>query len=196
MGVFGGTFDPPHLGHAIVANDLVERLGLDRLLIVPAPRPPHRGTVLGPDVRLDLVRRVFEDADRIEVSDLEFGRSGPSYAVDTLEEVGRRFPGAELTMVIGVDQLAVIDTWHEWERLPSLARIAVMRREGEDPVLPAGASDFPYIEVEVTRIDLSASGIRDRLARNESIRFLVPESIREHIERAWRERARTQPAST
>jgi nicotinate-nucleotide adenylyltransferase len=196
VGVFGGTFDPPHLGHAIVANDLVERLDLDRLLVVPAPRPPHRGAVLDATTRLELTRAVFEGCERIEVSDLEFGRPGSSYAVDTLQDVRRRFPEADVTMVIGADQLAAIDTWHDWRRLPDLARIAVMHREGEDPKRPDGAGDFPYIAVDVTRIDLSASRIRDRLQRNESIRFLVPESIRGDIERAWREQARTQPAST
>lgn len=196
VGVFGGTFDPPHLGHAIVANDLVEGLDLDRLLVVPAPRPPHRGATLDARTRLELTRAAFAGCERIEVSDLEYGRTGPSYAVDTLLEVRRRYPGADVTMVIGADQFAAIDTWHDWRRLPDLARIAVMRREGEDPELPDGARDFPYIGVDVTRIDLSASRVRDRLQRNESIRFLVPESIREDIERAWRERARTQPAST
>jgi nicotinate-nucleotide adenylyltransferase len=196
VGVFGGTFDPPHIGHAIVAIDLVERLDLDRLLVMPAPRPPHRTSNLSPQTRLTLTRRMFDGIDSIEVSDLEFERSGPSFAADTLEEVVRRSPEADVVLVIGADQLAMIDTWHEWQRLPDLAKVAVMRRDGVDPELPDVAREFAYITVDVTRIDLSASTIRDRLRRGETIRFLVPESIRKDIERAWAEEARAQPART
>lgn len=196
VGVFGGTFDPPHVGHAIVANDLVERLELDRLLVIPAARPPHRETTFPAEVRLALTRRMFEGVAAVEVSDLEFERPGPSFAVDTLAEVSRRFTGGDLTLVIGEDQLAVIDTWHEFRRLPELARIAVMNRSGKVPELPDAAGDMPYITVDVTRIDLSASRIRDRLRHGETIRFLVPESIRKDIERAWSDAARAQQVST
>lgn len=196
VGVFGGTFDPPHVGHAIVATDLVESLRLDRLLVIPAARPPHRDATFDAEARLDWTRRMFAGTDRIEVSDIEFRRPGASYAVDTLEAVSGELPGAELTMVIGEDQLAAIDTWHRWERLPALARIAVMRRGGREPEPPDGAGDFPYIAVDVTRIDLSASRVRERLAKGETIRHLVPESIRNDIERAWSELARGKPTST
>lgn len=195
LGVLGGTFDPPHVGHAIVARDVVEGLELDRLLVVPAPDPPHRSFVLPARTRLALVRRLFEDCLPIEVSDLEFRREGPSYSVRTLETLRERHPGAELVLVIGADQFAVLDTWHEHERLPDLARIAVMRREGETPAPPDGMDPIDYIAVHVTRIDLSASRIRERLRAGKSIRFLVPESIRPDIERAWRDRAVNEPAS-
>jgi nicotinate-nucleotide adenylyltransferase len=194
--VFGGTFDPPHVGHAIVATDLLEGLELDRLLVIPAAQPPHRSFVLPAATRLSLTRRMFEGVAGVEVSDLEFQRDGPSFAVDTLDEIARRFPGAEITLVIGEDQLAVIDAWHDYRRLPELARIAVMKREGKDPAPSDTAGDIPYITIDVTRIDLSASRIRDRLRRGETIRFLVPESIRKDIERAWSESAPAQPTST
>lgn len=196
VGILGGTFDPPHVGHAIVATDLIERLELDLLLVIPAARPPHREAIFSGDDRLGFVRRMFEGVDRVEVSDLEFRRGGPSYAVDTLEALRGRYPGAELILVMGTDQFATIDTWHEFERIPMLARIAVMHREGEEPATPDTAGDLPYIAVDVTRIDLSAKRIRRRLEAGDTIRFLVPESIREDIERAWSERARAQRTST
>ena len=192
MGVFGGTFDPPHLGHAIVANDLVEQLDLDRLLVIPAPRPPHRSAVLSAETRLSLIRKLFEGASSIEVDEREFERAGPSFAVDTLDELRREYPEADLTMVIGADQLAAIDEWHDYRRLPELATIAVMRRDGEEPTLPDAAAGLRYIAVDVTRIDLAASAIRDRLRTGRSIRFLVPESIRTDIERAWAARGADQ----
>lgn len=193
--MLGGTFDPPHVGHAIVAQDLVEGLDLDRLLVVPAPNPPHRSTVLPAAARLDLVRAMFEGVGRIEVSDLEYRREGPSYTVRTLETLRERDPNAELFLVIGADQFAVLDTWHEPERLPGLARIAVMHRAGETPAPPDGMDPIEYIAVHVTRIDLSASRIRERLGAGKSIRFLVPDAIRPDIERAWRDRAANEPAS-
>lgn len=196
IGLFGGTFDPPHIGHAIVAQDLVEGLALDRLLVVPSPRPPHRAAVLDPEVRASLVERMFRDLDTVEVTRIEFGREGPSWTVDTLAAVGREHPGAELVLVIGADQLAAIDTWHRFRELPERATVAVMHREGESPALPDGVGEFPYITVDVTRVDLSASTIRERLGTGRSIRFLVPEPIREEIERAWRDGARAQRAST
>lgn len=195
LGVLGGTFDPPHVGHAIVAQDVVEGLALDRLLVIPAPHPPHRSATLPSTVRLELVRRMFEGVPRIEVSDLEHGREGPSYTVRTLEALGARHPAARLFLVIGADQFAVLDTWHEWTRLPGLAEIAVLRREGETPRPPDGMDPIDYISVHVTRIDLSASRIRERLRAGKSIRFLVPEPIRPDIERAWRSRAAAEPAS-
>lgn len=196
IGVLGGTFDPPHIGHAIVARDLLEGIPLDRLLVIPAFEPPHRETVLPAAVRLDLVRRLFAGVEGVEVSDLEFRRGGPSYTIDTLEELRERYPDADLTLILGADQFAVFDTWKDWVRIPDLARIAVMRREGGTLALPDGVDPIAYIAVHVTRIDISASRIRDRLARGASIRFLVPEPIRPDVERAWSRSARAESMNT
>lgn len=185
LGLLGGTFDPPHVGHAVVAQDLVEALELDRLLVVPAGDPPHRAAIFSRPLRLAWTRRVFEGDDRIEVSDLEMGRSGPSYTVDTLEWIRRERAPSRLFCIMGADQLAVIHTWHEYRRLPELARIAVMRRDGEEPRLPDPADRIAYITVDVTRIDLSSTRVRERLRAGRSIRYVVPERIRELVERAW-----------
>lgn len=186
LGLLGGTFDPPHVGHAIVAQDLVEALELDRLLVVPAGDPPHRGAVFAAPRRLAWTRRLFEGDPRIEVSDLELRRAGPSYTVDTLRALRREREPAELFCVLGSDQLAVIDTWHEYRRLPELASLAVMRREGEPPRLPDSADRIAYITVDVTRIDLSSTRVRERLRAGRSIRYLVPERIRGPVEREWK----------
>lgn len=186
LGLLGGTFDPPHVGHAVVAQDLVEALELDRLLVVPAGDPPHRSAVFPARLRLAWTRRIFEGDDRIEVSDLELRGPGPSYTVDTLEEIRRERAPSRLFCVMGADQLAVLDTWHEYRRLPELARLAVMRRAGEEPRLPDSVDRIAYITVDVTRIDLSSTRVRERLRAGRSIRYLVPERIREPVERAWR----------
>lgn len=188
IGIFGGSFDPPHVGHETVAPELVEQLRLDRLLVVPSGDPPHRSVVLPAATRFELTRRLFEGIPRVEVSPLETHRPGPSFTVDTLEELSRRFPADRLILTMGADQFAALDGWKAPERLRELATIAVMPRGGRDPVPPPAATPIDYVVVDVTRIDVSASRIRRRLDEGRSVHHLVPESIRRHVERAWADR--------
>lgn len=185
LGFLGGTFDPPHVGHAIVAQDVLEALQLDRLLVVPAAVPPHREAVFPAELRFELVRDVFAGAPGIEVSDLELGREGPSYTVDSLVRLRREREAGELYLVIGSDQLRAIRSWHRWRELPELARLAVLARPGEEAPLADADASLSYITVEVTRVEVSSTRIRERLAAGRPIRFLVPERIRERVERAW-----------
>lgn len=186
LGVLGGAFDPPHVGHAIVAQDVVEALELDRLLVVPTARPPHRSVVLPADVRLGLTRAVFEGDPRIEVSDIEYRREGPSYTVDTLEALREERAPGKLFLVIGTDQLAVIESWYRYRRLDELAIVAVMTRSGAEPP-PAAGGRISCITVEVTAVEVSGTRIRERLSAGLPIRYLVPEAIRERVETAWAE---------
>jgi nicotinate-nucleotide adenylyltransferase len=184
LGLFGGTFDPVHIGHLVVAGDVIEGLGLDRLLVVPAGRPPHRDAVLPAEVRLDLVRRAFDGDPRVEVSDVEVRRDGPSYTVDTLAWIRETRAPEALYLVLGVDQLRTLPSWHEPRRLRELAEVVVMTRGGEEP----GVSVADGVQVRalpVTRVDLSATRIRERLGRGLTVRYLVPESVRGRLERAW-----------
>lgn len=187
IGIFGGTFDPPHIGHLVVAQDVWERLELDRLIVIPAGHPPHREAVLGAEERLALVRRAFDDDDRIQVSDIEVRRNGPSWTVDTLEWARREMNPDTLFLIVGADQLRSFHGWKEPERILSLARLAVMTRPGEE----MGETDVPCDVVEVTRVELSSTRIRKRLEEGESIRYMVPECLRRDVEQAWSAR-RTQ----
>lgn len=184
IGVLGGTFDPPHVGHAIVAQDVLERLELDRLLIVPAGRPPHREAVLPAELRYRLAATLFSGADGLEVSDVELRRPGPSYTVDTLAEIRTSRRPETLFCIIGSDQLAAIDTWHEYSGLAELASVAVMLRK-RDGAGAGPSAPVPYTPVEVTHVDLSSTRIRDRLRAGLTIRYLVPECIRAEVERGW-----------
>ncbi len=179
LGVFGGAFDPVHIGHRVVALDVCERLGLERLLVVPAARPPHRDTIFPANVRLGLVRRAFARDPNIEVRDIEYETDDVSFTVDTLRRIKSEEAADDLWLVIGSDQYAVFETWHQPLQILELARLAVMRR-GTDPIKPD--SRFPFEAVEVTRIDVSAQRIRQRLAAGESIRYLVPDSVRADVE--------------
>lgn len=182
IGVFGGTFDPPHLGHLVVASDACEALGLGRVLWIPSAVPPHkRRTVQAPaPARLEMVRAAIQGDPRFEADDLELRRAGPSYTVDTLRELAARHPGDELVLLIGADNLREIPGWREPAEILRLARVAVLSRDGAgvppDPAVPATA-------VAVTRVDVSATEVRRRAAAGETIRYLVPDAVRALVER-------------
>jgi nicotinate-nucleotide adenylyltransferase len=173
LGVFGGTFDPPHIGHLIAAQDARSALGLDRVVFVPAAVPPHKRTeaITPPGTRLAMVRAAIAGDAGFELDDLELRREGPSWTVDTLRALRDRLPDAELFLLIGTDQFAEFETWREPSEIRRLARVAVLTREGE-----SDAPDGVRI-VQVTRIDVSSTGIRARAAAGEPIRYLVPPAV-------------------
>ncbi len=187
IGILGGTFDPPHIGHLVVAQDALESLELDRLIVVPAGRPPHREALLDAETRLALVRLAFEGDDRFQVSDVEVEREGPSWTVDTLEWARLELDPDVLYLIVGADQLRSFRGWRQPERILRLARLAVMTRPGEE----LKGSDVPHEVIAVTRVDLSSTRIRRRLEEGMSIRYTVPERLRPEVERAWLAR-RTQ----
>jgi len=178
LGLFGGTFDPPHVGHLVVAQDVVDALHLDRLLFVPAGVPPHKldREISPAEVRLEMVRAVTAGNPAFGVSDVELSRVGPSYTVDTLAHFRQLNPEAEIFFVLGADQAAAFDTWKEPERVASLATLVVLAREGFR--VPKGE----FVPVHVTRLDISATEIRGRVREGRSIRYLVPDEVRNIIE--------------
>jgi nicotinate-nucleotide adenylyltransferase len=181
LGVFGGTFDPPHLGHLIVAIDALERLELDRVLLVPAADPPHKpsGAFATAGQRLARTRAAVAGDPRFEVDDLEIRRGGVSFTVDTLRSLRDRQPDAELYLLIGYDQFRSFATWREPAEIARLARLAVLARSGETV---AGSSAYGELGVPVTRIDISSTEIRRRVAAGLSIRYFVPGPVRSIIE--------------
>lgn len=183
--MLGGTFDPLHVGHLVVAQDVSERLDLDRLLVVPAGRPPHREAVLPARTRLHLVREAFAGDDRIEVSPMEVRREGTSFTVDTLAAIVESRSPADLFCVVGVDQLGEFGTWHRPDRILELARLVVMARGGVEPDEVDVPTGVEFRSVDVTRIDVSGSRIRRRLDEGRPVRYLVPEAIRESVVEAW-----------
>lgn len=182
IGIFGGTFDPPHVGHLLVASDVHAALELDRLILVPSADPPHKqGRVVATaEQRLEMTRAAVRGDPRFEVDDVELRRSGASYSVDTLREMRERHAGAELFFVIGVDQMREMHSWREPHEVARLACLSVVTRDGD---APDEGGPFPHRLVHVTRIDLSATDIRRRVREGASIRYFVPEGVREIIER-------------
>ncbi len=179
IGVLGGSFNPPHVGHLIAASDAHETLGLDRLLVVPANANPLKGAELSeatPSQRLDMVRLAFGGDTRFEVSTIEMERGGLSYTVDTLEALTLLHPGAELTLLLGADSFRTMDSWKRPERILALAHLAVLTRSEEDEVAGPGVN-----AVTTRRVDVSASEIRARVAAGRSIRGFVAESVERYI---------------
>jgi nicotinate-nucleotide adenylyltransferase len=169
VGVFGGQFDPPHNGHVAVARTAIRQLRLDRLLVVPTPRPPHRPEPETPaEVRFELARAAFAGEPGVEVSRIELDRTGPSYTADTLAALA----GADRTLylIVGADQLAALDGWHRPDRVRELATIAVAARPG--------APHVDGVEVLVMDpVDAASSDIRERIGRGDDVSALVPRRV-------------------
>jgi nicotinate-nucleotide adenylyltransferase len=181
IGVFGGSFDPVHHGHLIVAQVAVEALGLDSMRFVPAREQPfkrgrHRSTAEHRAAMLSLAI-AGSPAFALERSELE--RPAPSYTVDTLEDLRRGHPAIELVLLLGADAAAELSAWHQAERIPQLARVIVFARPGST------VPDSPAISqvIEVPAIDISATEIRRRVHQRRPIRYWVPDEVAEYIVR-------------
>lgn len=177
VGVFGGTFDPPHVGHIVVATEVVEAVQMDRLLWVPAAVPPHKAgrRITQGRVRRRLVAAAIEDDPRFELCDLELKRGGTSYTVDTLREIRARHPGWSLSLVMGSDLFAGFRRWKEPEVIMELAELVVICRPGTDA--PAEAERMGVRTVHVTPVDVSSSLVRDRVGRNLAVIDMVTPAV-------------------
>lgn len=182
LGIFGGTFDPPHLGHLVAASDAAQALELDRVLWIPAAVHPFKREAVSapPEARLEMVRAAVRGDERFEACDLELRREGPSYTVTTLRELHARHPGAELFFLTGADNLRELPQWREPDEVVRLARLVVVSRRGEG--VPAGLP-YPAVAVPVTRVDVSSTEVRRRIAAGQTVRYLVPDAVRETIAR-------------
>jgi nicotinate-nucleotide adenylyltransferase len=184
IGVFGGTFDPPHVGHLLLAADARESLALDRLIFIPVWAQPFKvGTppVASPQDRLEMVRLAVADDANYAVDDAEISRKGLSYTVDTLEHLAERYTGAKLFLLLGQDALAGFPKWRNPERIRELATLAAMGRS-DAPELPGGVAIKDVVAVSTRRVDVSSTEIRERRREGKSIKGFVPESVERFIE--------------
>jgi nicotinate-nucleotide adenylyltransferase len=182
LGIFGGTFDPVHIGHLVAATEVRAALDLDRVLLVVANEPWQKvGTrplTPAPD-RLAVVEASVADRDDLEASPIEIERGGPSYTVDTVNELRRRLPGAELYLVVGDDVAAELGSWHRTEDLPDLVTLVVVARAGYPEVpLPLG---WRARRVVIPALEISSSWLRERIAAGGAVDYLVPGPAIERI---------------
>lgn len=189
VGILGGTFNPPHLGHLVCAQEAYLQLGLQRVMLMPARIPPHKPVEDEPGVehRLELCRRAAAGDERFAVSDLEVRRSGTSYTVDTLKELQSQAPDNELFLIVGGDVAEGLTRWREPEEVLSLATLAVAKRRGTSRAAVDGAlqqlrggelAEF----FQMPRIGVSSTMIRRRVRAGEPIRYLVPDAVAGYIE--------------
>jgi nicotinate-nucleotide adenylyltransferase len=175
IGIFGGTFDPIHHGHLVLARDALEQLQLESVIFIPAAISPHKlgQKPAAAKVRLEMLGAAIEGEPHFCLDALELERPAPSYSVQTIEELKRREPDAEFVYLIGQDNVAQLTTWHRFSDLSQLVQFAVLDRSGLNTTHP-----YPVVR---RHIDISATDIRNRVARGQSIRYLVPPAVEKII---------------
>ncbi|MGC9454206.1 MAG: nicotinate (nicotinamide) nucleotide adenylyltransferase [Phycisphaerae bacterium] len=192
--IFGGTFDPVHNGHLIVARAAAEARGIGRVMLVPAAVPPHKPPAgAAGEHRLEMLKLAVADEPVFEVSDTELRRGGPSYTIDTLEEFAREMPGTRLHLLIGADMLEDLPAWHRAHEVVATAEVVVAARrpwqERLEEVFSGLADEFGARTVErlreslvkTPRVDISSTDIRRRVGKGLSVRYLVPDSVEQYI---------------
>lgn len=190
IGIFGGTFNPPHLAHLNIAEDFFGRLSFDKLIIIPTYQPPHKQaqSLADGEDRLEMCRLLF-DAENTEISDIEIRRQGKSYTYDTLCQLEEKYPGAELYLIIGSDMLLSFHKWYRYEDILRKCTLCVLTRENDIDnahmkayaieVLGLGEGDIVFSSLEPTV--LSSTRIREMVARGEDVSTLTGEKVWAYI---------------
>lgn len=191
IGVLGGAFDPPHIGHVIVAQEAWWRFGLDRVLLVPVAEPSDRPAPAFPaDERLHMVELAVQGHPGLAASDVEIRRGGPSYTVDTIRALREREPAARFWFMMGADRLPTLPRWRDPDDLLAMARLAVMPRDGHGAewIAEVAARVAPgRVDVlETPMVGVSSTTIRERLAAGGPIRYLVPAAVEAYLTRTPR----------
>jgi nicotinate-nucleotide adenylyltransferase len=190
IGLFGGTFDPPHLGHLILASEAQWQLGLDRLLWVLTPDPPHKQeqVVTPVEHRLAMVNLAIADNPSFELSRVELDRPGPHYTLETIEAISDQYPDADITPILGGDSLRDLPTWHKPRELLYASHwVGVMRRPGEQPDLENLENELPGISSKIHYVDaplleIASREIRSRIANHQPFKYYVPLPVCNYIE--------------
>jgi nicotinate-nucleotide adenylyltransferase len=189
VGILGGAFNPPHIGHLVCAQEALIQLELEKVVFVPVGRAPHRGIEADPgaETRLELVELAIAGDDRFESSRIELDRDGPSYTSETLRQMRAAAPDDEHFLILGGDQAAALGSWHEPEEVLSLATVAVVERVswtrnaiGIKLGRLKGAQRVRYLDMPLMQV--SSSAIRRRVAAGRPIRYLVPEAVASYVE--------------
>ena len=177
IAIYGGTFDPVHNAHLILAREAIETLDLDKVILVPATISPLKkaAPVASGEVRLEMLQAAIQGEPKFEVDECELLRPPPSYTIDTVEEIRRHESDVSIYCLIGEDNVGQLPRWHRFAELEKIAHFVVLDRSGKQP-----SHSYQLIH---RRIDISSTEIRRRVAQHESIRYLVPDSVNEIIQR-------------
>ena len=180
LGILGGTFNPIHLGHLILAEEARQRLALDKVIFVPSFLPPHKdnGLILDADDRYKMICLATEKNKFFETSDIEIKRKGKSYTIDTLNEFKKEYPDSELFFIIGSDVIKDLPQWQDIKEVERLVKFVIATRPGY-PLKDIQEEDALLVQIQA--LDISAYEIRRRIKGKLSIRYLVPEDVRQYI---------------
>lgn len=178
VGILGGTFDPPHYGHLIIAQEVLTVLNLDEIWFIPTNVPPHKENAKssGND-RIEMVKRAIEGNSKFILQEIEFERSGPSYTYDTITLLYNRYPNVAFYFIIGADMVEYLPKWHHIEELVKLIQFVGVKRPNFKV-----KSAYPIIEVEVPQVEISSSEIRERFLGNRNTKYFLPENVKQYIE--------------
>jgi nicotinate-nucleotide adenylyltransferase len=182
IGIYGGTFDPIHNAHLILAREAAEQLRLEKVIFVPAAASPQKQSPIAPgSTRLQMLRAAIDQTMPFAIDESELRRPAPSYTIDTVEEFARKYPDNQFFYLIGDDNVGSLPTWRRFKDLRKIVTFVVLRRA-------QAAVSHEYLKVE-RRIDISATEIRNRVATGRPIRYLVPQAVEEIIraQRLYRE---------
>ncbi len=177
IGLFGGTFDPPHLGHLVVADQVRWTMGFDEVWLVVANDPWQKTVVrhITPAAqRFAMVEAALVESEGLVASAVELEEAGPSYSIDTLATLRERHPDTEWSLIVGHDAARGLPTWHRADELATVANFVVVNRPGADASLPAG---WQFSTVDVPGLDISSTDLRRRLADGRSVRYLMPRGV-------------------
>ncbi len=188
VGVLGGSFNPPHLGHLVIASEACYQLGLERVVFVPAADPPHKtvADATPPAVRVEMTRLAVAGDERFTVSTVELDR-GLKYTVDTLRALAEEHAGAELVFIMGSDSLLQFETWHEPQAILELCRLAVAVRPGDDErrldEVAAGLGRRRALVLRTPLIAVSSTDLRSRVRMGMPLTYLVPRAVEDYVRR-------------
>lgn len=179
VGILGGTFNPPHVGHLMIADQVKDQLDLDKILFLPTAEPPHSSVekkTISSDIRVHMLDLATMDNADFEVELLEVETGGKNYTYDTMKTLIDLYPAVDFYFIVGADMIADLPTWHEIDKLVELVQFVGVNRPGY-----VAETDYPMIMVDVPLVAISSSVIRRKVATDCSIKYLVPEDVRNYI---------------
>ena len=186
IGLFGGTFDPVHIGHLIIAAAVCDIMDLDTIIFIPSARPPHKGSkdiLFNPEERFEMLSLAVRDNPRFSVSDIEMQREGASYTIDTIREMKSKLPpDSEVSFIVGMDNLYEMELWKDPQDIIRECRILVAQRVCDNSKDLPDWIDENVDMVDVPLIEISSSDIRKRIRAGRSIRYLVPDTVMKRIQ--------------
>jgi nicotinate-nucleotide adenylyltransferase len=178
IGILGGTFDPPHYGHLLIANEVLSHLNLDEIWFMPNHEPPHKekSESIKNEDRLKMLELAISDHSSFRIEKIELERSGRSYTVETMKILNERFKDVQFYFIIGADMIEYLPNWHQIEELVKIVKFVGVKRPKY-----SHETDYPVIYVDVPAFDVSSSMIRERFKTGKTVRYLLPDPVIHYI---------------